>query len=724
MQPAASTPPCGFHLPATLAPLQCPAHLPPVSGAVAAREQAAGGGVLACGLQATDWDLAQFEPVKPTGILHWLSSWLTGGAAPGDDGIQASALVRGLGLLAPDQAQTLADRLLSQGREARDILQHYAQARAQVRLPGDAAWVASLAGGRVPILLASRDEIPRLAFEASGEKAAGPVVVLPGGTGVLVDPNAFFKQGSDRPSARALRTLQATFIHPRCSELLKLTAQLARFPKGRMEEAVDLIVMRRTGADSLKHLKAALEGLVQGDETAVAKALVHPQVPPLLALSPLLDIRLFDPQVVPAQPTPEAAARELESLAIDALAHALPHQARTRTLLGVLGPRARATLADAFVRADLASLQRVLAAYSVVALNDVVRTWLQPVCGDLDALGNLGVTVRWHDRSESLRAAVEGDTLPAGLLNKEDEQQVAMMGRYDRTTRMAGASAAIHLAMDLAPQAPAPAGRGTLSRVEVEAATGRPPLVLHILPGSSPLAPLQPSMLLAEVIAAYSDGYAMGASQGFARALGKDKTVEGPNLLVEYLAAYVGQRLAGRPLFTSAAAGALATQRVIEARAHLEGGGVEQAERDVLGLVFGARSFGSADDFRNLRRLTLSLHEQRKLDLLRGPQAAAGPGTPLHVVGGTVASGTWLRPLDRDGDTYRMVPVTALPSRRIPGTFAQADGTLLVDPEHLVSVILPPSATGESADGMQASTGVPLKAPATGRTSASPAAAS
>ncbi len=727
MPPATSQTTPAFHGPASLASRHCPADFPLVAGAL--MNGPAGGltggrdvpaGIApACGLQATAWDLAQFEPLQPTGPLQRLSAWFTGAAA-GDPGIQASAALRGQGLLAPAQAQPRAERLLAQGRTARDILQHYAQARTQARLPGDAAWVATLAAGQLPLLLAGRDEFARLAYEAAGEAAAGPVVVLPGGAGVLVDPNAFFQQGSDRPSARALRALQATFIHPRCNELLKLTAQLGRYPKDRMEEGLDLLVMGRTGADAPEHLKAALEGLVQGDETAVVRALLRPQVPPLLALSPLLDARLFDPRVVPPQPAPEDAARELEALAIDALAHAEPHRARTQTLLGVLGPRARATLANAFVRADMASLQRVLAAYSVVVFNDVVRAWLQPVCGDLDALRDLGVKVRWHDGSDSLRAVVGDDALPRRMRSRREPLAITTLTQFDRETRMAGASAAIHWAMDLPPDPPAAAGRGTLARAQLEAATGRPPLVVHVDPGDSPLSPLQPAMLLAELIVAYADGYALGAAQGFARTLDKDNTGTGPNLVVEYLGAYIGRRLTGQPLVAHHAAGATATQRVIQARAALDGIPFEQAERHVLGLVFGGRSFGSTDDLRQLKRLTLSLHEQRKLDLLRDAPAAAGQGTPLHVIGGTVATGAWMRPVGRLDEAYRMQPLTALPAGRIPGTFALGDGTLLVDPEHIVSVILPPAAgdDGRKADGP------PLKTRATDRTSASRAGAS
>ena len=697
-------------------PFQCPvAEQQPASVAWADGD---GGG--ACGLQATSWDLAQFEPVKPPGALQWLASWFIGSTPAADPGIQASAQLRGQGLLEPAKAEVRADRLLARGRAARDIVQHYAQARARGRLPGDAGWVDPHAQGQLPILLASRDELARVAFEASGETGAGPVFVLPGRGGVLVHPHAFFQQGSDRPSAHALKALQATFIHPRCSELLKLTARIARLDKDRMEEALDLLVMQRTGADSQRHLQAVLGPLVQGDETAVVNAQINPEVPPLLALSPLLDLGWLDSAVVPRQPAPEEAARELQALVVDALAHAEPQRARTRTLLRVLGPRARGTLANAFVRADMASLQRVLGAYCVVALNDVVRTWLQPVCGELDALRDLGVKVQWHTRSDSLAASLQDEALSVRIRARTGGLDLATLTQFDRETRLAGASVAIHLAMDLPQDTAAPAGRGTLPRTQVEPATGRPPLVVHIVCGNSPLAPLQPAMVLTELIAAYADGYALGASQGFARALEKDKTATGANLVVEYLCAYIGQRLAGQPLFQHHAAGATATQRVIEARASLDGIPFEQAQRDVLGLVFGERSFGSADDFRQIKRLTFSLHEQRKLDLVRDTKAGPGQGTPLHVIGGSVTTGTWVRPVGRLDDTYRVEPLTTLPAERIPGTFALGDGTLMVDPEHLVSVMLPPS---NEAPAKPAAS-VPLKAKATGTTAASRAAAS
>ncbi len=740
MHPATTRPAQAFHLPATLAQGQCPAHFPPTAGGLPPGAGEGAGSVMACGLQASAWDLAQFRPVKPVGTLQRVSSWLTGSAGTGDDGIQASAALRGEGLLAPAKARAREQRLLAQGRPVREVLQHYAQARAGARLPGEPAWVGLLAQRQLPVLLASQDEIAALSQEATGEVAQGPAFVLPGRAGVLVNPEGFFQQGSDQPSARSLRALQAMFIHPRCSELLRLVAGIARFPRDRMEAAVDALVRQRPGADALRNLQGVVDAMVRGDEAQVVRALFHPQVLSVLPLSPLLDNRLLDPAVVSRQPTPEEAARQLQAVVADALSHAQPKGERTQALLGVLGPRARATLANAFVHADLPSLQRVIAAYSFVTLNEVVRDWLAPVSGNLDALRDLGVKVRWHERSEALRAESPEEPIPVRLAPEPGEQQVAMFGKFDRKTRMAGASVAVFREMGLAPGEPPPAGRGTLPRPEVEAATGRPPLVVHIVPGTSPTYPLQPAMLLAEVIAAYADGYAFGASQGFASALGKDKGVAGPNRLIEDLGAYIGQRLTGRPLFPDDAASVQATQRVIEARAHLDGSGFAQAERDVLGLVFGGRSFGSADDLRNLRRLVLSLHEQRKLDLLRGTAARPGEGTPLHVIGGTATTGTWMRPLDRTEDGYRMEPVTTLPAQRIPGTFTLPDGTLIVDPEHVVSVMLPPSPAAKGAGqdaGKEAgkgaghdpgprpqAAGVPLKARASGDPSASRANAS
>lgn len=691
MNPLAQIPPRHHALPVTFTPPQCPAHPahPVLAGGATLSPDDAG---LACGTQPSPRELAQFEPLRPARLLQWLADKFWGAAVAEDDSIQASAALRGQGLLAPAKAQARAERLLAQGRVIQGILRHYAQARASARLPGDPAWVLQVAQGRSPILLASQDEFGAVALQALGSGAGGPVAPLPDGS-MLVNAEAFLQQGSERPSAGALRALQATFIHPRCAQLLRLTARIARFPPQRMDEALDLLVMGPAGADTPRHLKAILDVMLRGDEQGVVRALFHPEVGPVVTLSPLLPAGLVNAPASAGIPSDAALARELEDLAVDALAHTAPHRERTRALLGVLGRRGRATLADAFVRADLAALQRVLTGYAVVVCNDAVRALLQPVAGALDPLRDLGVQVQLH-ASERALGQLLGETPLPGRLRQAD-LRVAALTRYDRETRQAGTSAGAYLQMGLAPEPPIAPGRGTQSRAQVVSVTGRPAATIHFAPGDSPLSAFELRMVLPEVIAAHADAFTFGASQGIAQALGLGGTGEGVGFVTEYLCAYVGHRLTGRLLLDHHRAGVTATRRVIDARSRLDGVGFEQAEREVLGVLFGERSFGSAQDFRDLERLSRCLYEQRKLDVVReGRDLAsdlAAPGTLINAIGDTVTGGTWVRVVGRTDDAYLVEPVTALPPERLPGTFALGDGTMMVDAQALLSVILPPA---------------------------------
>lgn len=690
MHPATYRFPQALRLPGTFAAPQCPAHLPPAPGGITGGADDGGSGVMACGLSACAWDLAQFEPVRPSGVRHWLSSRLWGDDVPGDEGLQASAALRGQGLLAAAPSLLRGERLLAQGRTVRDILQRYAQARADARLPGEASWVAQLARGEPTILLASAQEFGPLARQALGHRPGGPIAPLPQGRGTLVNLPSFFQQGTDQPSARARRALREMFIHPRCDEMLKVVARITRHPRGQLEAALDGQVMGRPVADAPRALAAVLDRLLQGDEEGVVRALFDARARAVVANSPLLPRGLANAPATADLPADDALAADLETLVADALAHPAPRRARAQALIGVLGAAARARLVNAFARADPASLQRVLTAYAVVVCNDAVRGLLRPMVGGLDALKDLDVRLEFHASAQALGARIRGSELPARL--GKGDLEVSAVSRYDPQTRMAGVSAAAHRAMGLEPDPPPPAGQGVLSRAHARAATGRPALEMHFAPGPQAASAFDARMVLFEVIAAYADGFAYGAAQGVARSLALQGTSEGLAFAMEYLSAYVGHRLTGTLLDAHHGAGVTATRRVIEARTRVDGVGFEQAEREVLGVLFRERSFGTSQDLRDLERLTRCLYEQRKLDLLRGGAgpAAAGDGTLVNVIGGSVLTSTWVRVIGRNEEAYVVQPLTSLPGTRIPGTFTFPDGSVLVDAERLVSVMLPP----------------------------------
>lgn len=188
------------------------------------------------------------------------------------------------------------------------------------------------------------------------------------------------------------------------------------------------------------------------------------------------------------------------------------------------------------------------------------------------------------------------------------------------------------------------------------------------------------------------------------------------------MSAYVAHKINGNIVSKSDPAAIGAVRRTIEARAALDGVSFEQAEREVLGVVFNERSFGRRSDFQALERLARCLYEQRKVNLLGDlatplaktalhRRAGNGDGdapTVVNVVGGSVAgTGTWVRVIGRFGDdAYEIEADLPLESPLPAGVIRLPGGLLVVEAHKLVTVTL---ARSGSADAVrtQATSGGP-----------------
>ncbi|MFD0667416.1 hypothetical protein ACT80S_06835 [Ramlibacter sp. MAHUQ-53] len=671
-------------------PAQALPDVPTPAAAVAA-------GVSASGTGAIDpWEIARFTPVEQGGTLAWMGqefrrAWKAGGTGR----VLASQAALGAGLATPAGAATRLHALKARGEALQDTLGRYAQARRRAGASGDAAWVADLAAGRQDLLLATPQEHGLLAGSATSAvrdgKPDGRRIVWVPHHGLLVDAQRTQQSNTGRLTAGAVRDVQALLVHPRCRELLELAARLSGQEADRLERALHGHI---TGQD-LGHLPCdpdtLLTALVQGDRAAVARALVPRQVRATVAASPLMTPCTGEADGAPAH--------DFLAVVADALAHDPPQRHRTRQLLKLLEERPLRALRQALLHGDPQKLQQVMMLHALLRANDAARAALQPMLGAHDLLeaGQLRVAV-FPDPAR-LAKAVTGPL--AARLASGAVPAIASGSHHDDAAWLEGLEAARKEAAAETYE-PRSAGRGVQSRALVDAAPNVAPVMLCVALGGkgTPQSPaLRFSTLLGELLAAYPGAYACGAAQGTAQALGLPASGLTRGLAVDSLSGYLTHKLTGEPLREGDEDRVASTRRTIESLAEADGVDFTQAERDVLGVLYNARSFGNWKDFANLARITRCLHEQRKVDLLhKGAGGTAGRKT-VHALGDSVFAPRGMRVtlVERQRDTFVVRTERPLPRPLPRGVIPKGRREYLVEPHHLISVRMADPAPVEAA---------------------------
>lgn len=625
-----------------------------------------------CEPASADWTIADFEPLE--------------GAA---SGVRASARLRGDSPLGPALTQAQREVLRSQADEARDMLHHYAAARHAARLPGDAAWVGSMAGSAPSVFLTHPDEHAALAGSIfppgqAADERTSRFAPVPHREGALVCPERFFRAGTTQPTHAALADLQAGLLHPDCREMLGIASRLLRPPVRvhELQQALHRHLMGDTAAAAPARMGALTDAILRGDRAGVVRALVPAEVPAAI-------------DRLSVMPEDAGAREELLALAGDLLASTPPALEKSRQLATLLGSRAIHTLREAVLQGNAAALARVANAYALLHANGSVRTLLQPLIGDFDAVQDMDLTVSHHADKPLMMSRLLADT---GLRVRPGPMSVS---RQDPVSHLAGSLTAESMALEPdapaeVPATPEPATQqGTLTRRELAAERGPEPLRLYLVTADG----IEYEGMLRYLITPYMGAFFQGAAQGMAQALGLDEAAQGsfvPRMLTDYVSA----QLLGDTVAPEVADGARTVRRAIEARARLEGVDFAQAERDLLGVAFRERSFGRPEDFRDLRRLTLCLYEQHRLDvlsqLLQGP--TAGEPTLVHAVGHrtTGAGSARVSVVGREGVDWRVKPESAdaVPPQ---GAQVEADGHWRVPPHRLISVVVDQPAQARQA---------------------------
>lgn len=577
------------------------------------------------GLQA--WQLAGFEPVlsgPPRSAWACVRDLCTALALQRPAGqVRASALLRGEDLEF-DVAPPGPGLLQAQATAARGILADYARHAGSQPVAGSSHGepparpqlpLAGLADGDIDILLAARSEFVSLVREATGEplQALARVVFLEQPPRVLVDADRFFEPGTAEPGLGAIKDLLRLVVQPQLHQLLQPAQHLLGLRRGTLERALHRELRGEPAQLPEIRIGALSRALVRGDGAGVVRAV----------LPASFDRAIEDQSAVPEQvngltagsavPTRSEAGEALVDAVAQALADEPPRTAAARQLVRLLGPKARSILEQASMKSDPEALRRLAVVQAVGHANAVARAALAPALGAFDVLADCDFDVQFAGGARRFGQQLDPSHPVAGDLLRVP----GVLRMDDNAALFRGVASPRRRDPVLAGLEERGLGRALRCSKELGAET----FTLYLPRAPWVAKAFEYRVILQQLLGAYHGAVTDAAAVEMARA---SLPTEQGGLAVPLavLDTLLVNRLAGEAADDPQAWMGDVARRLVAGRALREQVPDAQAERDLLRVVFSARSFGTLQDLAAMERLTRDVAAQ-----LRQDETAARGGT-------------------------------------------------------------------------------------------------